>query len=144
MTPVHPKWYVRVLRLVVFCHGVVSVDLPIFVRTTCLALGQPCRCSGGSEATLKHDDVIKWKHFPRYGPFVRGIHQSPVNSPHKCQCRGALMFSLIWINDWVNNGETGDLRRHRAHDDVIVMEYGKIDLMNPLRAHDINTIKQVR
>ena len=26
-----------------------------------------------------HDDVIKWKHFPRYWPFVRGIHtQRPV------------------------------------------------------------------
>ena len=32
-----------------------------------------------------HDDVIKWKHFPRYWPFVRGIHRSPVNSPHKGQ-----------------------------------------------------------
>ena len=72
---------------------------------------------------FSHDDVIKWKHFPRYWPFVRGIHRSPVNSPHKCQWRGALMFSLIcaWINGWVNNGETGGLRRHRAHYDVIVM-----------------------
>ena len=70
-----------------------------------------------------HDDVIKWKHFPRYWPFVRGIHRSPVNSPHKGQWRGALMFSLIcaWINGWVNNREAGDLRRHRAHYDVIVM-----------------------
>ena len=70
-----------------------------------------------------HDDVIKWKHFPRYWPFVRGIHRSPVNSPHKGQWRGALMFSLIfvWINGWVNNGEAGDLRRYRAHYDVIVM-----------------------
>ena len=42
-----------------------------------------------------HDDVIKWKHFPRYWPFVRGIHRSPVNSPHKGQWRGALMFYLI-------------------------------------------------
>ena len=42
-----------------------------------------------------HDDVIKWKHFPRYCPFVRGIHRSPVNSKHKGQWRGALMFSLI-------------------------------------------------
>ena len=25
-----------------------------------------------------HDDVIEWKHFPRYWPFVRGIHRSPV------------------------------------------------------------------
>ena len=32
-----------------------------------------------------HDDVIKWKHFPRYWPFVRGIHRWPVNSPHKGQ-----------------------------------------------------------
>ena len=39
-----------------------------------------------------HDDVIKWKHFPRYWPFVRGIHRPPVNSPHKGQWRGALMF----------------------------------------------------
>ena len=31
------------------------------------------------------------KHFPRYWPFVLGIHQSPVNSPHKGQWRGALM-----------------------------------------------------
>ena len=23
-----------------------------------------------------HDDVIKWNHFPRYWPFVRGIHRS--------------------------------------------------------------------
>ena len=54
-----------------------------------------------------HDDVIKWEHFPRYWPFVRGIHRSPVNSPHKGPWRGALMFSLIcvWINGWVNNRE---------------------------------------
>ena len=32
-----------------------------------------------------HEDVIRWKHFPRYWPFVRGIHRSPVNSPHKGQ-----------------------------------------------------------
>ena len=70
-----------------------------------------------------HDDVIKWKHFPHYWPFVRGIHRSPVNSPHKGQWRGALMFPLIcvWINGWVNNREAGDLRRYRAHYDVIVM-----------------------
>ena len=37
--------------------------------------------------------------------------------------RGALMFTLIfaWINGSVNNGKAGDLRRHRAHYDVIVM-----------------------
>ena len=71
-----------------------------------------------------HDDVIKWKHFSCYRPSVRGIHWSPVNSPHKGHWRGALMFSLIcaWINKWVNNRAAGDLRRHRVHYDVTVME----------------------
>ena len=78
------------------------------------------RCEGNLPV---HDDVIKWKHFPRYWPFVRGIHRSPVNSPHKGQWRGALMFCLIraWINSWVNDCEAGDLRRYLAHCDVIVM-----------------------
>ena len=68
--------------------------------------------------------MTSWKHFGRYWCFVQGIHRSPVNSHHKGQWRGALMFSLIcaWINGWVNNREAGDLRRHRAHYDVIVMQ----------------------
>ena len=70
-----------------------------------------------------HDDVIKWKYFPRYWPLVWGIHRSPLNSPHKGQWRGALTLSLIraWVNDGMNNREAGDLRHHRAHYDVIVM-----------------------
>ena len=35
--------------------------------------------------TMMHDDFIKWTHFPRYWPFVWGVHRSPVNSPHKGQ-----------------------------------------------------------
>ena len=78
---------------------------------------------------LGHDDVTKWKHFPRYWPFVRGIHRSPENSPHKGQWRRALIFSLIcvWINVWVNNREAGDLRRYRVHYDVTVMCLEKTD-----------------
>ena len=70
-----------------------------------------------------YNDVIKWKHFPRYWPFVRGIHRFPVNSHHKGQWRGAVMFSLIcaWKNGWVNNRKAGDLRRHRAHHDISVI-----------------------
>ena len=51
---------------------------------------------------LHHDEVIRWKHFPRNRPFERGIHRSRVNSPHKGQWPGALMFSLIcaWITAW--------------------------------------------
>ena len=56
-----------------------------------------------------------WRHqmetFSASLDFVRGIH------------RGPLMFALIcvWINGWANNREAGDLTRHRAHYDVIVM-----------------------
>ena len=70
-----------------------------------------------------HNNVIKWKHFPRYWPFVQGIHRYPVNSPHKGQWRGALIFSLICarIIGWVKNREAADLRRYCAHFDVTVM-----------------------
>ena len=70
-----------------------------------------------------HDDVIKWKHFPRYWPFVRGIHRRPVNSPHKGPVTRSfdVFFDLRPINAWVNNSKAGDLRRNHAHYDVTVM-----------------------
>ena len=53
----------------------------------------------------------------------RGIPRLPMDSPHKGQWRGALMFSLIcaWTNGWANNRDPGDLRRHRAHYDATVI-----------------------
>ena len=93
-----PKWYSKanmILRFILPCSIRVvhkfSVDLwPNYIMYFQISF---------------NDGVIKWKHFPRNWPFVRGIHRSPVNSPHKGQWRGALMFSLIcvWINGWVNN-----------------------------------------
>ena len=71
-----------------------------------------------------------WRHqmetFSALLALCAGNSPVPVNSPHKGQWRGALMFSLIWvwINSWVNNREAGDLRRYRAHCDVIVMSRG--------------------
>ena len=58
-----------------------------------------------------NDDVIKWKYFPRYCPFVRGIHR----------------FSLIcaWIIGWLNHRKVGDLRRHHAQYDVTVILLSK-------------------
>ena len=70
-----------------------------------------------------------WRHqmetFPRYWLFGGGIHRPPVDSRHKGQWRGALMFSLIcaWTNVWANNRDAGDLTRHRAHYDVTVMNW---------------------
>ena len=95
-----------------------------------------CKCMANSSLTSLNslavtrtflskgnDDVIKWKHFPRYWPFVRGIHRSPANSPHKGQWRGSLMFTLIcvWINGCVNNRKAGDLWRYCVHYGVTVM-----------------------
>ena len=70
-----------------------------------------------------HDDVIKWKYFPRYWYFVRRIHRSPIDSPHKGQCRRAYIFSLICArtNGWADSRDASDLRRHRAHYGDILM-----------------------
>ena len=70
-----------------------------------------------------HDDVIKWKHFPRNWPFVRIIHR-PRWIPHT-KASDAELWCFLWsagcINGWVNNREAGDLRRHRGHYYVSVM-----------------------
>ena len=69
-----------------------------------------------------------WRHqmetFSALLALCAGKSPVPVNSPHKGQWRGALIFSFnyAWINDWVNNLEAGDLRRQRVYYDVIVMQ----------------------
>ena len=35
-------------------------------------------------------------------------------------------FHCTWTNSWANDGDAGDLRRHRAHYDVIVMNPSEI------------------
>ena len=41
----------------------------------------PVTWSYYGRSIVRHDDAMKWNHFPRYWPFVRGIHRSPANSP---------------------------------------------------------------
>ena len=134
---VHYRWHQAATHLV---KNIPSIKFPAESARRCIVNiwsmakwlrwcgAETVRWSGAETvATVRirsnHDDVIKWKHLPRYWPFVREVHRSPANSPHKGQWRGALMFSLIcvWLNGWVNNGEAGDLRRYRAHYDVTVM-----------------------
>ena len=103
---------------IVFCHGSLQLFVAVHISQFCV--------TAPVDSPI-HNDVIKWKLFPRYWPFKRGIHRSPVNSPHKGQWRGALMFSLICVGlkGWINNREAGDLRRYRVHYDVTVMRLGK-------------------
>ena len=72
-----------------------------------------------------HDDVIKGKHFPRYLPYVRGIHRwIPRTKASNAELWCFLWSAPDWIHGWVNNREACDLRRHRAHYDIIVMLTG--------------------
>ena len=79
----------------------------------------PC-CENQAEFCVQAmcDDVIKWKHFPRYWPFVRGIHRSPRTKARDAEL-WCFLWSAPWINGWVNNRDAGDLRRH--HYNVIVI-----------------------
>ena len=83
-----------------------------------------------TEEQHEHHEETWWRHqmetFSALLALCAGNSPVPVNSPHKGQWRGALMFTFIyaWINDWVNNREAGDLRRQRGHYDVIVMTLG--------------------
>ena len=65
---------------------------------------------------------------------------SPVNSPRKGQWRRVLIFSLIcaWTNDWVNEREASDLRRHCAQYNVTVM-CNPIQLCKSQYCHQICT-----
>ena len=92
----------------------ISVTNCVPLRGYTMSVGKVCR----------HDDVIKWEHLCVTGPFMRRIYRWPVDSPNKGQWRGALMFSLIcaWTNGWASNRDAGDLRCHRAHYDVTVMD----------------------
>ena len=100
--------------------------LPPLLRTSATVVGScaPRSLSLGQEC-LK---CPWWRHqmetFSALLALCAGNSPVPVNSPHKGQWRGALMFSLICalINDWVNNREAGDLRRYHGHYDVNVMQ----------------------
>ena len=66
------------------------------------------------------DLVISWHEL---GGMQRNLREICLAEFPALMASIALMFSLICarINGWVNNRETGDLRRHHAHYDVIVM-----------------------
>ena len=102
---------------------------------------RPCFgwCSGAQQATNLHANndgqvlreptyfLPRWRHPMETFSALLALGQGnpPVTDgfPYKGQRRGALVFSLICAstNNWANNRDAGDLRRHRAHCDVTVM-----------------------
>ena len=104
--------------LVIICWGKSGVHVSETVmEIAAVMIHRRCDCG--------HDDVIKWKQISCHLSFVRGIPRSPVNSPHKDQWRGDLMFTFICArtNGWVNNLDAGDLGHHGAHYDISVIYF---------------------
>ena len=69
------------------------------------------------------DDVIKWKHFSRYWPFVRkstGHRWIPLAKASEAEL-WCFFFICAWTHGWVNSRDAGDLKRNCAHYDVNVM-----------------------
>ena len=69
-----------------------------------------------------HDDVIKMETFSALLAILAG--NSPVTGELPAKANDTerwCFFICAWINGRVNNRETGDLRRHHTHYDVIVM-----------------------
>ena len=50
-----------------------------------------------------------------------GNSPAPCEFPAQRPVTRSFDVICVWINGWVNSGEAGDLRRYRAHYDVIVM-----------------------
>ena len=76
-----------------------------------------------TNASRLHDDVIIWKHLPRYWPLCgefTGNRWIPLTKAGDAEL-WCFLWSAPWINGWVNNRKAGNLRRHRAHYDAIVM-----------------------
>ena len=101
-----------------FCIGVLAVRkwLRWVIFTIFVGLVVSHFSSGTNGVT--HDDVIKWTHFLRYWPFVRGIHRGPHTKASDAEY---FFFICTWINGWVNNREAGDLGHNHAHYYVTVM-----------------------
>ena len=80
-------------------------------------LNDSCLLSAYYGATLNVNDwqwaIMTWKCCPHYWPFVRGIHLSEVDCPHKLP----VIFSVlsVWTSCWTNSWVTDDFRHHDAH-----------------------------
>ena len=115
------------------CIQIYLIYSPIYFRYASMAQQSNRKFAPAQWITLQDivvDDwyqITWWRHqmetFSALLALCAGNSPSPVNSPHKGQWRGALMFSLIcaWINGRVHTREAGDLRRNRTHYDVIVI-----------------------
>ena len=119
----YKTWFIHGLAITAF-----SLDMDeqpaLYLRHALIPTS--CNLSGFLCPTV---DAAWWRHqmetFPRYWPFVRRIHRSPVNFPTKVSDAELWCFSLIcaWTSGWVNNRDAGDflvggMAQIRCHGDL--------------------------
>ena len=69
-------------------HSELGLETDCPCSSPCVDLGIVCTSDGQLHKlchwkhSRPHDGVMTWKHFPNYWPFVWGIHQWRVDSPH--------------------------------------------------------------
>ena len=72
-------------------------------------------------AGSSYDDVMTWRRFSHYWPFVRGIHRWPMGSPHKGPVIKCFCVSLISLNKLLSEVScTGALRHHAVQASHII------------------------
>ena len=65
------------------------------------------------QSLWSHDVVIKWKHFPRYWPFVRGIHRHPwIPPPPPTKASDAEFWCFLWSWGWWFERPSRSIWRH--------------------------------
>ena len=70
------------------------------------------RCAWCGRIQLR-DDVMTWRRFSHYRPFMRGIHRWPTDYPHKGPVIKCFGISLISLNKLLSEVLcTGALRHH--------------------------------
>ena len=67
---------------------------------------------------ITEDNVISWGHIA--SPHDDGYRWIPHTKASNTELWW-FFCSCVWINDWVNNREAGESRRHRGHYDVTVL-----------------------
>ena len=125
------EWMLRYLHILNVTHSIFAhertvscngIKIRSWTMPVSNALHTVCTQNNG----IFHDDIIKWKLFPRYWPFVReSIGHRRI---HFTKANDAELWCFLWSapekNVWLNNREAGDLRRHCAHYSVTVMYRG--------------------
>ena len=114
------KLLICVVYVIYSCNVISIILIPLYTMTF---------CPYAVYVAILLQRPIWWRHQMEYFSALLALcaRNLPVTGefPRKGQWRGALMFSLVsaWINGWVNNHESSDLTRHRAHYDVAGIKF---------------------